>query len=267
MASRRSPVWRRRRADHPAVKRVAAIFDIHSNLPALEAVLVDIRHAGVDAIVVGGDVLPGPMPVETMAALLALDIPTRLIHGNGDRAVLERMRGGDSSAVPAQAQEALRWVAQQLGPEHEQVLAGWPLTLSIEVTGLGDVMFCHASPRNDTDIFTRLTPEAALLPVFDGITSRVVVCGHTHMQFDRMIGGVRVVNAGSVGMPYGEPGARWLLLGPDVEMRNTLYDFAKAADRIRGTQYPQAESFAAGNVLQPPNEAEVLETFTRMGLK
>ena len=249
------------------MKRVAAIFDIHSNLPALEAVFEDVRDAGVDAIVVGGDVLPGPMPVETFAALLALDIPTLLIHGNGDREVLARMRGGDSTSVPEQAREALRWVAQELGPEHEQVLASWPLTLSIEVDGLGEVMFCHATPRNDTDVFTRLTPEAALLPVFDRITSRVVVCGHTHMQFDRLVGEVRVVNAGSVGMPFGEPGARWLLLGPDIEMRNTLYDFAKAAERIRATGYPQAESYAAGNVLQPPREAEMLEMFTRAGLK
>ena len=249
------------------MKRVAAIYDIHSNLPALEAVLEDVRRAGVDAIVVGGDVLPGPLPVETIATLLALDIPTQLIHGNGDREVLARMRGGDSRAVPEQAREALRWVAEQLGPEHEKVLARWPLTLTVEVDGLGEVMFCHATPRNDTDVFTRLTPEAALLPVFEGISSRVVVCGHTHMQFDRMVGGVRVVNAGSVGMPFGDPGARWLLLGPDVEMRNTPYDFAKAAGRIRATQYPQAESYAAGNVLEPPREAEMLEMFTRAGLK
>jgi predicted phosphodiesterase len=248
-------------------RRIAAIFDIHSNLPALEAVLEDIRRAGVDGIVVGGDVLPGPMPVETIAALVALDIPTQFIHGNGDREVLASMRGGDSGAVPEQAREALRWVALQLGPEHEQVLASWPPTLNVEVDGLGEVMFCHATPRNDTDVFTRLTPEAPLLQVFDGVGARVVVCGHTHMQFDRMVGGIRVVNAGSVGMPFGEPGARWLLLGPDVEMRQTRYDLEQAAKRIRATGYPQAESFAATNVLQPPTEAEMLETFTRAGLK
>lgn len=247
--------------------RLAAIYDIHSNLPALEAVLEDVLNTDVDGIVVGGDVLPGPMPVETIAALFAVDIPTQFIHGNGDREVLALMRGGDSSSVPEQAQEALRWVAQQLGPEHEQVLAGWPLTLSVDVDGLGEVMFCHATPRNDTDVFTRLTPEAALLPVFDGVIPRVVVCGHTHMQFDRMVGGIRVVNSGSVGMPFGDPGARWLLIGPDIEMRNTLYDFAKAAERIRATEYPQAESYAASNVLQRPSETEMLEMFTRAGLK
>ena len=249
------------------VRRIAAIFDIHSNLPALEAVLEDIREAGVDGIVVGGDVLPGPMPVETIAALLALDIPTQFIHGNGDREVLARMHGGDSSAVPEQAREALRWVAQQLGPKDEQMLAGWPPTLNVEVDGLGMVMFCHATPSNDTDVFTRLTSEAALLPVFDGIGARLVVCGHTHMQFDRMVGGIRIVNAGSVGMPFGEPGARWLLLGQEVEMRQTRYELERAAKRIRATGYPQAESFAAINVLQPPTEGEMLEMFTRAGLK
>ena len=245
------------------VRRIAAIFDIHSNLPALEAVIEDVRQAEVDGIVVGGDVLPGPMPVETIDALLALDIPTQFIHGNGDREVLASIRGGDSSAVPEQAREALRWVALQLSSQHERVLAGWPPTLNVEVDGLGEVMFCHATPRNDTDIFTRLTPDEALLPVFDGVSARVVVCGHTHMQFDRMIGRTRVVNAGSVGMPFGEPGAYWLLLGPDVQLRHTPYDLANAAESIRASNYPQAQDFAAHNVLRPPSEKQMLEAFSK----
>jgi hypothetical protein len=106
-----------------------------------------------------------------------------------------------------------------------------------------------------------------MLPVFAGLDVRVVVCGHTHMQFDRVVGGVRVVNAGSVGMPFGEPGAYWLLLGPAVELRRTGYDLAKAAERIRKADYPQAEEFAARNVLRPPSEGEMVEAFTRAGLK
>ena len=82
--------------------------------------------------------------------------------------------------------------------------------------GLGEVLFCHATPRSDVEIFTRLTAEERLFDAFDGVTTPIVVCGHTHMQFDRMIRGIRVVNAGSVGMPFGEPGAYWLLLGPEV---------------------------------------------------
>src|SRR5439155_23988438 len=119
----------------------------------------------------------------------------------------------------------------------------------------GDVLFCHATPRNDVDVFTRLTPEERLLPIFAGAAANVVVCGHTHMQFDRTVGGVRVVNAGSVGMPYGEPGAYWLLLGPGIRLRHTSYDLEKAAARLRDTKYQQAEDFAATNVLRPPSEA------------
>jgi putative phosphoesterase len=247
--------------------RVAAIYDIHANLPALEVVLRDVRQAGVGQIVVGGDVLPGPMPRETLRCLQDLDLPVQFIRGNGDREVLALMRGTETGAVPEPYREAMRWVAQQLHPEHESLLAGWPETFRAEIRGLGEVLFCHATPRSDTEIFTRLTLEDRLLPIFAGLNVPVVVCGHTHMQFDRTIGGVRVVNAGSVGMPFGKPGADWLLLGPDVQLRHTPYDLAQAAERIRGTAYPQAEEFAARNILQPPSEEEILKAFTRVELR
>jgi putative phosphoesterase len=240
---------------------VAVICDIHGNLPALEAVLAEIRRARADLVVVAGDVLPGPMPRETMTCLLGLDVPVRFIHGNGDREVLAARRGGDSAAVPERFREALRWNARQLRAEDDAALAAWPAAIRIEVSGLGDVLICHATPRNDTEIFTRLTPEARLLPVFERVDAPVVVCGHTHMPFDRTIGTTRVINAGSVGMPFGDPGACWLLLGPGIHPRHTPYDLAAAAARIRATAYPQAEEFAARNVLRPPSEAEMLQAF------
>ncbi len=245
--------------------RVAAIYDIHGNLPALEAVLQDIRQANVDQVVVGGDVFPGPMPRETLEYLLDLDLPTHFIQGNGDREVVAQLRGADTS-LPEQFLEVVRWAAQQLHPEHERILASWPKTLRVEIREFGEVLFCHATPRNDTEVFTRLTPDDRLLPVFEGLDVPLVICGHTHMQFDRMIGRIRVVNAGSVGMPFGEPGAYWLLLGPDVQLRKTSYDLVKCADRIRHTSYPQAEEFAAHNVLRPPSEDEILERFSQVEL-
>jgi Calcineurin-like phosphoesterase superfamily domain len=160
----------------------------------------------------------------------------------------------------------VRWTAQQLPPELEELFGGWPKTHSVEIRGMGEVLFCHATPRNDTECFTRLTSEDRLLPVFAGINAPIVVCGHTHMQFDRRVGEIRVLNAGSVGMPVGEPGAYWLLLGPDVQLRHTSYDLAKAAERIRDTRYPQAQDFAARSILQPPSEGEILEAFTRVEL-
>jgi predicted phosphodiesterase len=247
--------------------RVAAIYDIHGNLPALEAVLQDIRQAEIDQIVVGGDVVPGPMPRETLSCLLDLDIPVQFIQGNGERELLAQMAGRETSTVPEQFRGIVRWVAQQLHPEHERLLAGWPGTLRVEIRGLGEVLFCHATPRSDTEVFTRLTPADRLLPIFEGLSAPVVICGHTHMQFDRTIGRVRVVNAGSVGMPFGKPGAYWLLLGPGVELRHTPYDLAKAAERIRDTNYPQAQDFAAHNVLQPTSEGEMLGAFAKVELK
>jgi putative phosphoesterase len=247
--------------------RVAAIYDIHGNLPALEAVIQEIRGAEVDLVVVGGDVVPGPMPRETLACLLDLDITVEFIRGNGEYEVLAQMAGRETGNVPEQFREVIRWVAQQLKLEYEQVLAGWPMTFAAEIEGLGQVLFCHATPRNDTEIFTRLTSEDRLLPVFEGVNASVVVCGHTHMQFDRKVGGIRVVNAGSVGMPYAVPGAYWLLLGPDVEFRHTLYDLTNAAERIRGTDYPLAQDFADNNVLRPPTEEEALKQFSRAELR
>jgi putative phosphoesterase len=247
--------------------RVAAIYDIHGNLPALEAVLEEIRRSDVDQVVVGGDVMPGPMPREALARLLDLDMPVQFIQGNGDREVLAQMGGTETGTVPEPFREVVRWTAQQLYPEHERLLAGWPRTLGIEVGDLGEVLFCHATPRNDTDVFTRLTSEDRLLALFEGLDVPLVVCGHTHMQFDRAIGRVRVVNAGSVGMPYGEPGAYWLLLGEKAELRRTHYDLPEAAERIRATNYPQAQDFAARNVLRPPSEEEMLQAFSRIELR
>ena len=247
--------------------RVAALYDIHGNLPALEAVLEEVRRVGVDQLVVGGDVVPGPMPRETLDCLMQLEVPVRFIRGNGEREVLAQRAGTKSAAIPEQYREVMRWVAQQLRPDDERLLGAWPPTLVIEIPGMGDVLFCHATPRNDTEIFTRDTAVALLAPVFEGVRAPLVVCGHTHMQFDRMIGLVRVVNAGSVGMPFGEPGAHWLLLGPDVELRHTAYDLANAAERIRATHYPQAEDFALHNVLRPPSEADTLALYSKVELK
>ena len=241
--------------------------DIHGNLPALEAVLDEIRAARVDRIVVGGDVLPGPMPHETIARLLALDIPVQFIHGNGDRVVRAQMNGQEPAEVPEQFRDIIRWTAAQLSREDEQLVAAWPLTLRVQIPPLGDVLFCHATPRNDVEIFTRLTPEERLRPIFDAVNAPLVVCGHTHMQFDRRVGTTRVVNAGSVGMPFQDAGAYWLLLGPDVQLRRTTYDLEKAAAMVRRTSYPQAEDFASRSILKPPTEAATLEAFKNAELK
>ncbi len=201
-----------------------------------------------------------------MALLASLDRPLDYIVGNGDREVLAWMRGQQNSALPKVAQEAIGWVAKELTTEHENVLAHWPTQIRHEIHRLGSVLFCHATPRSDMENFTRLTPEEQLTPIFENCGAQIVVCGHTHMQFDRKIGNVRIVNAGSVGMPFGEPGAYWLLLDPNgVQLQRTTYDLKRAAERIRKTAYPQANDFAERHILHPPTEEQMLLAFN--GLK
>ena len=241
--------------------RVAVLYDIHGNLPALEAVLDDVARARADRVVVGGDVVPGPMPRETLVRLLDLDVPIQFVVGNGEVAVLAEMNGQDSG-VPARYRDGIRWNAAQLHPSDGELLAAWPTTLRIDIGGIGNVIFCHATPQNPNDVFTRLTPEDKLVSIFADTDADMFVCGHTHMQFDRTIGRLRLVNAGSVGMPFGDPGAYWLLLGPEVEFHRTEYDLESAACRIRKTNYPEAEDFAAHNVLLPPSEETMLRVFS-----
>src|SRR5207253_4283199 len=174
------------------------------------------------------------------------------IHGNGEIAVLQQMAGEEVTALQPQLRPIIEWTARQLNAEQEQLLRQWPRTTVLEIHPLGRILFCHATPRDVNEIFTQRTSEERLQTMFAGIDAQVVVCGHTHMQFDRTIGRLRIVNAGSVGMPFGEAGADWLLLGPDIQLRHTSYDLQRAAERIRKTKYPQAQEFAARHVLQPP---------------
>jgi predicted phosphodiesterase len=247
--------------------RIAALYDIHGNLPALEAVLRDVREVGADLVISGGDVVPGPMPREVLASLLNLDIPVQFIRGNGDREVLAVRAGATTGGFPQSVLAEMQWCADQIDDESARVMTGWAPTVRLH-TPAGVTLFCHATPRNDTEIFTGATAEDRLLPIFESAQADLVVCGHTHMQFERRVDTMRVVNAGSVGMPFQEPpGAYWLLLDSAAGLRFTAYDLEAAAQRIRATSYPQAEQFAEKSVLHPPSEQAMLEAYSRYELR
>ena len=187
---------------------VAALYDIHGNLPALDAVLAEVPADAT--IVVGGDVCAGgEQPSETLARLRELGDRVRWVRGNAER----ELYPGEGGLVPEPLVEETRG---RLSEEEIAFLHGLPETQRID-----DVLYCHASPRNDMDIFTERTPEERLAPLFEGLDVSTVVCGHTHTQFERTVAAVRIVNAGSVGMPYEEEaGAYWLL---DLAPRRTPY--------------------------------------------
>jgi predicted phosphodiesterase len=240
---------------------VAALYDVHGNLPALEAVLAEVESLRVDTIVVGGDIAIGPMPRGALERLLALGERALFLRGNGDREIAD---GPDPEDGELWA-ERTRWSAEQLERGQRAWLAGLPNTQSVDVDGLGPVLFCHGSPRSDEEILTRISPPERVAAAVAGVDEAIVVCGHTHVQFDRQVAGKRLVNAGSVGMPYeAGPGAYWALLGPGLELRRTDYDLEAAARAIRTTGFPAADELAAENVLTVPSAEEATEQFEAM---
>jgi diadenosine tetraphosphatase ApaH/serine/threonine PP2A family protein phosphatase len=180
------------------------------------------------------------------------------VRGNAERVLVE-VRRGERERGTGPGDE---WFAAQLSDEQIAVLADLPLSIVLDVDSLGPVEFCHATPRDDEEIFLETTPEDVVAPMLANAAAEVVVCGHTHMQFDRPFADRRVVNAGSVGMPYeAAPGAYWALLGPEVELRRTDYDRERAAERIAASGWPGAEEFVRENLLAVPSRAEALAAF------
>ncbi len=216
--------------------RVATLYDVHGHLPALEAVLAEVPDDA--AIVVGGDVAAGPFPSETLERLRALGDRVHWIRGNADR----ELTPGESGLAPA---EVLEWVRARLSAEQISFLHGLPPTLELDVEGLGRVLFCHATPQNDVDVFTERTPEERVAPQFARLGVDLVVCGHTHMQFVRPIADVTVVNSGSVGMSYEDaPGAYWLLLGPGIESQRTEFTPDTGEYPVEWPSVPREEAIA-----------------------
>jgi putative phosphoesterase len=210
--------------------RVAALYDVHGQRVALEAVLADVERAGVDAIVFGGDLFLGPQPAET--AELVRSVEASFVRGNCDR-------------------EPDEWTRSKLDDETIAWSQGWPLTVELD-----GVLYCHASPQDDMrPILTEVSPAERFDEVLEGVDARLVVAGHTHMQFKRD----RWVNAGSVGWPAeGDVAAFWAIVSDDVEFRRTPFDIERAASEILASGWPEAESFVPENVRAPATREEAI---------
>ncbi|MEV1329585.1 metallophosphoesterase family protein [Micromonospora costi] len=240
------------------LNRVAVLSDIHGVLPALEAVLAEPDVASADLIVLTGDIAAGPQPVEVLDTLAGLGDRVCWVRGNADRELVEAQDGRE---LPI---EVSTWAAGQLLAHHVDRLAALPLSVTLEINGLGPVLFCHATPRDDEEVVLVDTRMARWAEVFADVPEevRTVVCGHTHMPFTRLVDRRLVVNAGSVGMPYGGPGAYWALLGPGVQLRRTDFDVDAACARVAAeSTFPDAAGFADEYLRSRHSDADALAVF------
>lgn len=246
--------------DHPVV---AVLSDIHAVMPALEAVLAEPDVGAADYVVLTGDLASGPQPVETLDVLSALGDRAIWVRGNADRELVEHRRGGPMSAPDA----VTPWAAKQLREDQVDLLAGLPLSVTLDLGGhLGVALFCHATPRDDEEVVVVDSRLDRWAEVFEGLEASVgtVVCGHTHMPFARLADRRLVVNPGSIGMPYGGAGAHWALLGPGlgVQLRVTEFDLDKACARIVAESgFPDAREWADCYVRSAVGDVEALTVF------
>jgi diadenosine tetraphosphatase ApaH/serine/threonine PP2A family protein phosphatase len=212
--------------------RVAALYDVHAMPWALEAVLAEVD---ADAIVFGGDYLYGPYPRETVAAIRGLD--AYVVRGNCEDLAED-------------------WEREELAPGDLEWLQSLPLSVVVD-----GVLYCHAAPRDNTPVTTAATPDEVVAATFVGYTGTIVI-GHTHHQFDRTVGDLRIVNAGSVGMAYeGDVAAYWTLVA-DGEPRpmRTPFDVERAVRETRASLWPIAAAFVAENLLEAVSREQAIAT-------
>jgi predicted phosphodiesterase len=249
--------------------RIAVLADIHGNLPALDAALADIDAAGVDAIVLNGDIATGPMPAETLDRLAALGDRAIWVRGNADRELVSVWDGdGLSRDLPEPARRPTEYGASMLTRAHRDRLADLPLSVVLDLDGFGPVRFCHATTRSDTEIVLVDSRVDRFRAGFADCAEDLVVLGHTHMPFDRLADRRRFVNPGSLGMPYGLTGAHWALLaGGEVRLKRSAYDLEAAARLMRSAApgYPDLDEFIEENVCVVPSDAEALDVFRPAG--
>jgi predicted phosphodiesterase len=239
---------------------VLALYDIHGNIDALHAVLADPTASEPNAIVVGGDVVPGPFARECLTLLRAQGRRVHWVRGNGEREVAAAAASGaDPAHIPADALAELTAAvtAGTLSAEESDWLGTLPTTIELD-----GVLYCHASPRRDDEMLTRISPEERWADALGAVAHSVVVGGHTHQQDDRRVGAVRFINAGSVGLPYeGDPAARWAWISDGTpELRRTEYDGAAAGRRMLAAGWPDQRSIDGG-LIDPVDPMFVTKLF------
>ncbi len=245
-----------------AVDRIAVVSDIHGVLPCLDAVLAEPGVRSADLVVVTGDIAAGPQPAQVLDRLLELGERVRLVRGNADRDLVTIARGEEP---PPGTPPVDLWAATQLSPVNVGLLAGLEHPVTVGLDGVGDVLFCHGTPRDDDEVVLVDTRPSRWAEVMEDVPDSVsvVCCGHTHVPFARLVDRRWILNSGSTGMPYGTAGVPWVLLDEHgVHLRSTPIDPGQvAASIVSGSTFPEVRAWVQDYVLAPPSDLDALLAF------
>jgi len=217
--------------------RIAALYDIQANLPALEAALREVRRAGADKVVVGGNVAAGPLPVETLGILMALGDWATVVAGPLDAAVVScyDLLMAKKAAEAAPFGPVVRWAAERVTGHQRDYLAHLEHDVRFLSEDLGEIFFCHALDGEGEP------------PHRPPAHARLIVAGDGHRQGEEHIAGHHVVRPGSVGTSS-EGAACWLMLSDHVDLRRTGYDADAAVRRVLRSGMPGAQAWAEQNI-------------------
>jgi predicted phosphodiesterase len=237
--------------DAGRVTRAAVIGDVHGNAVAFAAVLEEIKSDPTDVVIVNGDLSWGAEPEATLALADGL-ADAIFVRGNAESALLRLARDRDRSEID-------NWMPAQHTPERIAWIQGFAGAVAVDIGGLGRVFVCHGSPRGDQEIVTQRTPDERMLELLAGTKLEVLVTAHVHLQFERQVLGITSMNAGSVGLQYGDtPAAYWAEIGPEIRLRRTPYDVDEAIRRVHASGIPTAERIVA-LLREPPSREEIIE--------
>lgn len=243
----------------PSYKSATIISDIHGVFPALRAVLEEESANPSEVLIVLGDSLAGPMPNETRELLQLHASRMVAILGNADREIMAVHYGTDQYTHQGVFQHA----ADSLNQSSLTWLASLPAFESLNLTGIGEVLICHATPQNDEDVVVVDSTIDRWNQVFDGLSEQVklVLMGHTHMPFQRLVNRRRVINPGSVGLPYGGSGAHWVRISDGViETRITHFDIPNAIGEIvANSGFADARSWATEMLNSTSSDVDALK--------
>lgn len=236
--------------------RIAVLSDVHGNVPAFTAALAEIAVAGVEGVAILGDLTWGPQPLEILAMVDALDVPAWCNRGNAERAVIDMASGERPTEHPVD-----QWMIDAHGPEGVAALTAFAHSTSVDVGAVGPIRFCHGSPRSDIELLTPATSATQIAEVTSGVPERTFAHGHTHLQYQRVVGEHTVFGPGSVGIPYGtegRPGARWALVSDAIELRVSEYDIEESIRIARSVGYPGLVNYEK-YLRNPPTRDELIE--------